>query len=638
MAIDHKFSSTAAKSVLELLQSNSRFIVPRFQRNYSWTTEKTGSLWNDIMENFDGIREKGMVGPEHQYLLGPIVLVNRKELGNTFDVIDGQQRLATLTMLFCVSRDIIREDIAQAGASKPEGFGKISEMIENTHMDERQSWKLELNKTDREFFREIQEFEEDQPSTQIRRIKKLKRKTKSLKLLRDNYVFLHKLITEALETNFGKEKPPNADSLDEKELRDIRINNQKTLLYFLTHVRENNYLIQIMVSDDEAAFQIFETLNERGQTLSRSNLIKNHILNRIKGNEAMQNEQSDKWDRIFDQIIKDEQSDDDFIMESYHSRVGDGESMRTIARDRIPKKLTMSRKNLYKIIQKMVDNEKECKKFVKELEMDAEFLSTLNNPSVYFDNETNDDIRALKALKAKFIRAPILAAYRKWAANDNGSVGDYRDLVRLLVKMFFKIRVVGQQHASSIEKLTQRVTEAINEGRPMSDIRGMILEEDDHESFLHDFEKKFAPEVESTDAAKYVLQQITIHMGSRYSDVRPIDELTLEHVLPKSSKAWEDNVEEFFEGFEREGRGLDDFKNRLGNLTLLKKSINSKLRNKKFIDKKIEVDRKGNLIGYEGSDLEINRKTVCNHDKWTAKIIVERERQFAELAGEIWRL
>ena len=52
MAIDHKFSNTGAKSLLELLQSNSRFIVPRFQRNYSWNVEKVEALWSGSFGQF----------------------------------------------------------------------------------------------------------------------------------------------------------------------------------------------------------------------------------------------------------------------------------------------------------------------------------------------------------------------------------------------------------------------------------------------------------------------------------------------------------------------------------------------------------------------------------------------------------
>ncbi len=638
MAIDHKFSNTAAKSVLELLQSKDRFLVPRFQRNYSWNTEKVNALWADIMENFEGVLDNPHNIKKHQYLLGPIVLVNHSPTeANTFDVIDGQQRLSTLTMLFCVARDIILEDIGPGG-SKPDGFEKIVDLIENRRMRKRDSWKLTLNDTDREFFNEIQEYEPDEGTTQLERIKKSNKpkEAPSIKLLRKNYVFFHEKITDALHTDFGNKPVPVQviAKMNKEQKRQLRIAHHETLIYFLTHISENNFLIQIMVSDDEDAFQIFETLNERGQTLSRSNLIKNRILNRIKDDEETQKLQSGKWNKIFDEIIA-KQSDDDFIMESYYSRTSDKKSLRTEAEDakRDGYNLKMSKKNLYKKVKGMVTDASACKKFIKELDEDAQFLSTLNDPSGYSDHESKDDIRAIKALKAKFVRAPILAAYRKWANNDKST--DYTRLVRLLVKFFFKTRVVREIHPGEIEDNVQNIVRMINRGESFDAIHKKIQSYDSHEEFMQDFKSRFMPKP-STDQAKYVLQKITIQMGTKYSDVRPIDNLTLEHILPLNHDNWQTG--EFFKDGNPDNKDMDEFKPRLGNMTLLTKSINRQVSYRSFKEKKEYVDEQGNLMGYNSSELEINKKTVCNHDEWTSAIILNREKKFSELADEIWQI
>ena len=618
MAIDHKFSNTAAKSLLELLQSNSRFIVPRFQRNYSWNVEKVETLWSDLLDNFC-VLDRGGSEQDEQYLLGPIVLVSTGTRGE-YHIIDGQQRLATITMLFCVARDIILEDLKDK--QPPSGFDKINELIENTHLEKHTSWKLELNDTDKEFFREIQEFE-DKSKTQIERIKESKPKIQSLRFLKENYIFLHTKITNALHTNFGYSEAPDVGNLNDDEKRELRIKNYSTLLYFLTHLRENNYLIQIMVSDESSAFQIFETLNDRGQTLSKSNLIKNHILNKIQ-NADLQREQSDKWNKIFDDVIGNDQSDDDFIMESYHSRHCDENSLRTAASQSAQ---PMLKKNLYKIIKRMVTDEAACRKLIKELERDAEFLSKLYDPSGYdVDDASKDDIYAIKALKAKYIRIPILAAYRKWS---NNNMVEYTNLVKLLVKFFFKIRVVSEMHPSDIEKIMEPITQMINEGKSFENIHKVIKDKDKHDDFKHDFVKRFALGPHN-DAAKYVLQKITVEMGTPYDDVRPIDNLTLEHVLPKKFESnW--NPRDF------DGDANDYYK-RLGNMTLLKKAINSKIRDLPFPMKRDHKDKDGKDDGYKSSSLKINTDTVINYDSWTASVIEERERKFAEYADKIWKI
>ena len=89
----------------------------------------------------------------------------------------------------------------------------------------------------------------------------------------------------------------------------------------------------------------------------------------------------------------------------------------------------------------MVRKETECRRYIQELEEDAAFLGQLNEPASYQDGETRDEIYAIRALGAKFIRTPMLAAYRRWGMTEN-----YRTLVRLLVRFFFKYRIVRQMH------------------------------------------------------------------------------------------------------------------------------------------------------------------------------------------------
>lgn len=618
MGINHKFGNTKAESVFGLLHSDLRFIVPRFQRNYSWKTDKAEQLWLDLFESYQTLLSEAKE-EEYQYLLGPIVLVTNPNEYKSFHVIDGQQRLATLTILFCVARDIILEDLN--GESKPENFHIIRELIENTKMNKHISWKLVLNHTDKAFFREIQEFESG-VGKQIDRIKNKKPKAPSLKLLRDNYMLLHEKITNALYTDFEPNRQPEIQGKDESTLRKTRIANHAKLLNFLYHVRDNNYLIQIIVSDDSSAFQIFETLNERGQTLSKSNLIKNHILKEIDEDE--QDELSDKWDKIFDEIVGTKQADDDFILESYHSRFADENSLRSTNKND-----SITKKNMYPKIKEMVKDQKSCKKFIGELETDAEFLSQLNDPDNYQDVTTKEEIYVIKALKAKAIRIPLLAAHRRWYDRKSD---DYTKLMQHLVKFFFKIRTVREEHPSDIEQMMREITKLINQDKSLNDVLEKINGYDDHDAFKIDFRKRFIPKPQK-DAAKYVLQQITIDMGTEYQDVKPIRDLTLEHVLPKNhDKYWK--KEDFFDNDGNDK--LDDYVHRLGNMTLLKKVINTKIQNSTFAHKKDSIDNKGNHDGYRSSSLEINKRTIVNHEHWTANVVKKREEEFAERADKIW--
>lgn len=623
LAIDNKFANTRAISIKELLSQIQTLKVPRFQRNYDWDKEKVGALWNDVMENFDLVRDNPDPVPEAQYLLGPVVLV-KSGTEKTLFVIDGQQRLSTLTMLFCVARDIMRE----YGVS--DGISKLENLLSNKHMGRHTNWKLELNDTDKELFSEIQKYEPDEQQSQKQRLESRKYKTKSEKLLAGNYRFLYDRVLEFLDERQNHEGSHSEQaSTDENTREALRKENIPMLSYFIDFVCEYNYVVMVMVNDDSTAFQIFETLNERGKTLSKSNLIKNHILNQVKESYT-QKEQSDRWNRIFDKVVGNNQQDDDFIMESYNSRYADAGSLRS----RHESEFHMSKKNLYKIIKGLVSDKDSCKQLIDELETDAEFLSKLNDPSQYdVDEESKDDIHAIRALKAKFIRVPILAAYRKWYDERQD---EYSKLVRFLTKFFFKIRVVRQEHPGNIEKISNDAVMMINKGESFGAVIAKLKEYDNHDYFKSDFKKRFMPKP-ANDAAKYALQQITIHLGTPDNDVKPIENLTLEHIFPKAHDKWD--LEDFSQGRDINKNDIEEFKTRLGNLTLLTKSLNAKLRDLPFPMKKEYNDPKTDAaMGYIVSNLEINQQTVCNHDEWNVKVIEDREEEFAGYADEIWRL
>ncbi len=314
MGVVSKFSNTSASTLWELLNGNVRFYVPKFQRNYAWNKEKAEVLWSDLMDGFQNIKNVPYPTEEGQYLLGPIVLVHDNE--NKYWVIDGQQRLSTITMIFCIARDIIRENIQTEYNLMPQGYEKIMEMLENTDMmGKHSSWKLVLNDTDKEVFRQIQKYE-DNPKPQVERIK-IDPRAKSQKLLKENYKFLYDKIMNAVCTGFDNQ----SDDFDYKKtptMADLIKQNLEMLNYFLAHVKNNNFVVKVVVEDSGTAYQIFETLNYRGQGLSRSNLIKNYVLNLVK-NEDDQNDLSNDWNSIFDKIINQGEADDVFILESLRS-------------------------------------------------------------------------------------------------------------------------------------------------------------------------------------------------------------------------------------------------------------------------------------------------------------------------------
>jgi len=103
-----KYTGTGDIPIIELFTTpaHQTLAVPKFQRDYEWDDKKIETLWNDVLENYAKFKdETDPIKP--QYMLGPIVLLKNKAVEGEWYVVDGQQRLATLTILFCVIRDVL---------------------------------------------------------------------------------------------------------------------------------------------------------------------------------------------------------------------------------------------------------------------------------------------------------------------------------------------------------------------------------------------------------------------------------------------------------------------------------------------------------------------------------------------------
>src|SRR5713226_6791251 len=95
------------RTLSNMLHSPDQYVIPVFQRFYSWTEKEWQTLWNDFLEVLD---------PESvtkRHFLGSIVVVADEHLPGvtpSYQVIDGQQRLITLSLLLCAIRDAARDE------------------------------------------------------------------------------------------------------------------------------------------------------------------------------------------------------------------------------------------------------------------------------------------------------------------------------------------------------------------------------------------------------------------------------------------------------------------------------------------------------------------------------------------------
>lgn len=226
------------RSVNEIFSPNKKYIVPRFQREYSWQSEEVEEFWDDVTQQ---IKVNNKKIKNEEYFIGCIVLVG-EDSKPEYLIVDGQQRLTTLTILLRAMVDRLNELGDPTAAT-----ALYKNVIEGTDNDGKQYFKL-VSESPKPFFQN-----ELQALTPVK---------------------LKKAETEEEELLLA------AFALFKKKIKDLKIASL-TPIETVKALREQvlNYLKFILVTakSEDDAYTIFETLNARGLSLTSVDLIKNWI-------------------------------------------------------------------------------------------------------------------------------------------------------------------------------------------------------------------------------------------------------------------------------------------------------------------------------------------------------------------------
>lgn len=220
------------------LLEDKALAVPIYQRPYSWTADEIGDLKNDLAS--------ALAQPDPEYFLGTIVL-SAEGTASRLTIVDGQQRLATTTMLLAAIRDEYRErgDVNRAAIVQRDFIAKAT-LASGADVPQ-----LRLNSEDDHFFQDLVVNPTDPPPSLDRG---------SHRLIADAYESLRGFVKAAAE-NVGAEW-------------------DQRLLAWVNFVQEALLAIVVVVPTESDAFLIFETLNDRGADLTIADLLKNYLFGR----------------------------------------------------------------------------------------------------------------------------------------------------------------------------------------------------------------------------------------------------------------------------------------------------------------------------------------------------------------------
>ena len=256
--------NAVTRSVNDIFSLNKKYLVPRFQREYSWTTEEVEEFWDDITAQ---ISTKGKTIINEEYFIGCIVLVG-EDAKFEYQIVDGQQRLTTLTILIRAIVDRL-ESLGEEKAAR----ALHSNLIEGVDNDGTPYFKL-VNETPKPYFQN-----EVQASTPQGINKAI---TDEEVLLEGAYKFF------------------------KKKLESFRIANQdekESVKFLRTQVLNYLKFILVTAKNEDDAYTIFETLNARGLGLSSVDLIKNWIFKNYTSKHPNDNAKS-IWSEIRTELSK----------------------------------------------------------------------------------------------------------------------------------------------------------------------------------------------------------------------------------------------------------------------------------------------------------------------------------------------
>ncbi|MCE9598625.1 MAG: DUF262 domain-containing protein [Spirochaetia bacterium] len=243
-----------AKTVRELLKG-VKYSIDYYQREYKWYEKQIRELVDDLsekfLEDYNPGHSRSKVSDYPHYFLGSIIISKKDSVGY---VVDGQQRLTSLTLLLVLLRNLQRDHEKQVNVDELIFSEKFDQKSFNLHVDERTPAMEALFADGASAFNTT-----DRPES------------------------VQNLVARYRDIESGFPEELRGDALP----------------YFIDWLLENVHLVEITAYSDDDAYTIFETMNDRGLSLSPTDMLKGYLLANI--DESKRTAANNRWrERIRD--------------------------------------------------------------------------------------------------------------------------------------------------------------------------------------------------------------------------------------------------------------------------------------------------------------------------------------------------
>ena len=572
-------SFTATESSFDELMGSveRKYVIPRYQREYSWGVDNLATFWSDIHD-------------EDDFFFGSVVLKRPERRRARIEIIDGQQRMLTMTILYAAIRDVLNElgELTDAASIHSQFIITRRGRRDNDHI-------IQPTQGLRNYFeRSVQSLDPDfrRPST------------KEEKRVKKNYEWFKARIYDKLQSR----------STDES----------LTIIDDLIDTIGRMQLIQITVTESYDAYRIFETVNATGVDLSVADLIKNMVFKHIREDDDTGEDPAQiKWTEMKNNLAEINLDVARFVR--YHW---------------ISSRETVTMGKLYKSVKSATTN-RAWQTLMDDLVHDSTLINHLMLGEIPNENmhgnisRINRKLKLINGLGFSQCYVLLLSVYRNMERL-NYSWDEFEDLVSELENFNFIYHTICTRPANRVENFYSQKAILINQtqndevglARFSSNIESVYTEfislKPNRSDFIQDFttSTQYSNSKKRKSLLRYILGRFEEYHYPEQVNERPIDDsISIEHFLPQSPE-------------EHWGLSSEDVKHYvhlIGNLFLVGQGFNSSARNFGIQRKIVELRNTGiNTTAALISEISRNDPPV-----WTENEINLRTNQLAELAYDV---
>lgn len=594
--------------VLIKKDSNHCYIIPKYQREYTWGQKQWQELYDDIEENNEG------------YFIGSIICINNSKDAvqvSPLEVVDGQQRLTTLCLLLTAIYNKLNEHRSELNEDD------IDELITL-----RKSLICKGAPNDLILCPQVQNSNLADFKT----------------VMADNG-----FIETRREKNWGNRKIAKCYNYFLKRLEeDIQESSNaiQTILEIKRKVSKA-ILVKIEVASHAEAYTLFESLNNRGTPLTAIDLMKNLILAKADEKHLSSDDCFEDWQTLLGYLTDNYATQERFFRHYYNAFKN---RLNKPYREKDPNKKDplgsiATRSNLLVIFEHLIKDN--LSGFLKDILQAGQIYSQLilsaDERTVLTKDLTN--LSRIQGAPSYLLLLFLLKEREKLNLRD----ATLLNTIQLLTRFFVRRNITDTPNTRDLNKIFMDIISKIEEQKLSgTTIYQLIYSEIQKWSASDElFKEKLSGNIyeENVGVARYVLCDLAqramttetwtdLWAQNEYNS-KKVFKWTIEHVFPEGKNIPDCWVDMIANG-DRDlaNRYLEQYVHKIGNLTIT--GYNSSLSNLPFIEKRDRTNKDKRYVGYKNG-LEIN-KELAEKDSWTVKDIEERTETLVNQLVEMYKL